>query len=555
MQTNLFTKEQINKESSVGEFYKGKSDSSLLSKLYFSYPGVEELFFKTKKALEENKKVIFKTKSPIQNSNIFNDNFLNDGYQKNKDLKNGLMTSLFGSLLTPSITGQKILGNYSLAFIEAQATKIYHEHFHANQAIDHFYNAQGIANIDTFTDSIKAFDIKKNEVISLLVPANSIRAFKENKYSAWNSLEIQTNTDNSSKIYLIDKTTSQNKASIQLVSNEITNLNSPIYKAKIDDRWVIVVPWQLSLNSLEKQVELVVTNNLLDKLKSNKLDTHDKFQEEIYFEASIGQATRVIFELLDGDYENVPEAMMNFEGGSWSSIALENCSSGRHQGTNSMHEVLYNKWYEHQDIAIPWNYLSFDKLKPENKDLIDDTNVFVLSFEDSNKHINEKFCFLETNQSWKKIINEITKYVVKFVYREYSAITSKKYLLSTKEIMLVATKFLANWSINDFNNTSDIYQKRLKEENIPMELTELLECVAYAHLALSAEADFHSCKTHKSSIARLKCIAKIEKKLEKLCPISVKNFKQKINQLLQKDIKTENTTLWNLYTKEVEYCK
>jgi hypothetical protein len=553
MQTNLFTKEQINQESSVGEFYKGKTNYDSLSKLYFSYPGVEELFFKAQKALQENKKVIFKTKTSIKNSDISNNNFLKDGYQQNRSLSEGLMTSHFGSLLTPSITGQKILGNYSIAFIEAQASKIYHEHFHKSTAVDHFYSAQGVANVDVLTEVIKAFDFKRNEVVALLTPANSIRAFKNDKYSNWNSLKTQTDIENASTIHLIDKVSHQSKASIKLISNDITNLESPIYKVKTDDRWTIIVPWQISLNSLDKEVRLEITNNLLDKLKASKNNAPDDAHEEIYLEASIGQATRVVFELLDGDYDNVPEAMLNFEGGSWSSITLENCSTGRHQGTNSMHEVLHNKWYEHQDIAIPWNYLGFDRLSSENKDLLDDPSVFVLSFEDNDKNIDTKNCFLEANQSWKKIINEISKYTVKFVYREYSAIASKKYLLSTKEIMLISAKFLANWSINNYDNKSPEYKKRLQEENIPTELTELLECVAYAHLILSAQADFHSGKTHSSNIAKLKCIAKIQKILETLCPISVKNFKQKVFNLLQKDIKTEHATLWDLYKRELAF--
>lgn len=551
MQTNLFTKEQINQESSVGEFYKGKIDTEYSNKLYFSYPGVEELFLRTQKALQENKKVVFRTKKISKNSSVNSEKFFKDSYQKSRDPKDGLMTTHFGSLLTPSIAGQKILGSYSIAFIEAKASKIFHEHFHQNQAIDHFYGAQGVSNINIFNDMVKAFGIKKSELISLVTPANSIKAFKEDKHSNWYPLEVQTNLENSQEIYLLDKFSNETKATMKLISNEITNLESPVYKVKIDERWILILPWQTNLKSLDQEIEFGITNNLLNKLKSNKQAIQDEASEEIYIEASVGQATRVIFELLDGDYDNIPEALMNFEGGSWSSIALENCSTGRHLGTNSMHELLYNKWYEHQDIAIPWNYLGFDRLNNDNKDHLNDPSVFVLSFDGNKKDISLKNCFLEANQSWKKIINEITKYVVKFVYREYSAIASKKYLLSTKEIMLIAAKFLANWSINNFNTDCPGYKKRIQEEQIPLELCELLECVAYAHLALSSDADFHSSKTHNSSMARLKCIAKIQKKLEKLCPISVKNFKQKINKLFQKDIKTENTTLWNLYKKEV----
>jgi hypothetical protein len=552
MQTNLFTKEQINQESSIGEFYKGHTDHDPLKKLYFSYPGVEEIYKSALKALSENKKLTFVIKNPVKNNNLYNNNFLKDGFQSNKNIFDGLMTTHFGSLLTPNLAGQKVLGNYSLAFIEAQASKIYHDYFHKNAAIDHFYNAQGVANSNLLTEIVKAFEIKKNEVISFLIPANSIRAFKENKYSTWNALEQQTNIYQKKSIYLLDKNSGKTKAKIDLVSEEIKNLGSPIYKIKIDDRWAFIMPWQLTLDKIKENMSFSLDNNLIKFLKTNKRSEEtNENQQEFKIEASVGQATRVIFELLDGDYENVPEAILNFEGGSWSSIALENSSSGRHQGINSMHEVLYNKWYEHQDIAIPWNYLGFDILDKQDRNFIEDPNVFLLSFENNDKALNEKNCFIEANQSWKKLINEVTKYVVKFIYREYSAIASKKYLLSTKEIMQMSAKFIANWSIHGFNNKSDAYQKQLEEENFPKELIELLECVTYAHMILAAQNDFHACKTHKSSISRLKCIAQLIKKLEKLCPISVKNLKQKISNTLQKDIKSENTTLWQLFKKEL----
>ncbi len=555
MQTNLFTKEQINQESSVGELIKGAVNHDSPSKLYFSFPGVENLYSKAKKALEENKKVIFKTKKVFKNTDINSESFLSSDNLKNRKLEEGLSTSLFNSLLTPNITGQKVLGNYSLAFIEAQASKIYHENFFNKHPIDHFYCAQGVCNIGVFAEFVKAFEVKRNEVISLLLPANSIRAFKENKYSSWHSLNTTTDIKNPIKVYLIDKESEKTKAELNLVSELITNLNSPLYKTKIDDKWALIIPHHLNFQNIKDKVELSITQNKIDNLTNNKALNEDDFEGELELEASLGQATRVIFELLGGDYDNVPEAMLNFEGGSWSSIALENSSSGRHQGINSMHEVLHNGWFKHPNVAIPWNYLGFDKCQLDNKKLIDDKNLFVLSFEDSSKGILEKKCFLEANQSWKKILNESAIYVTKFVYREYSAIASKKYLLSTKEIMLFAAKFIANLSIYNFNTEANNYRDKLQEANIPQELEGLLECVAYSHILLTARADFHSCKTGADCIARLKCIAKIEKRLEKTSPIAVKNFKNKLNLLLQKDIKTEFTTLALLYQKELEASK
>lgn len=543
MQTNLFTKEQINKESSVGEFYKGEVSYDTLTKLYFSYQGVEELFLKAQEALAQNKKVIFTTKSPIENTDIYEDKFLKDSYQGKRKITDGLMTSHFASLLTPKITGQKILGNYSLAFIEAYASKIFHDKVYPNQAVDHFYNAQGISSIATLHDVLKAFDIKKNEMISLVLPANALKAFQNNKYSTWFSPELETDFQAQYKMNIHNKKDKKVEASLNLMSQKISNLTSPLYKIKVDDRWVAIVPWQAQLDSLKQKLTLELSNELLVKLKTNK-DASQESEGEVHLEASVGQAARVIFEFLDGDYDNLPEAILNFEGGSWSSIALENCSSGRYQGTNSMQEVLDNKWYQHQDIAIPWNYLGFDTLNDKNQELLDDSSTYLMSFD---KQEGDTKYFLEANQNWKKIINELTAYTVKFVYREFSAIASKKYLLSTKEIMLMAARFIANLSIHDFDKQKPGYKEALKEYSIPGELTELLETVVYAHVLLSAKANFHSCKTHSANIVRLKTLKKIQVRLEKLCPISSKNFKQKIFNLLQKDYKTENTTLWNLY--------
>ena len=56
MQTNLFTSEQINKESSVGELYRAEKENSEIHNLFFSFPGVEQLYQQAKQALSENKK-------------------------------------------------------------------------------------------------------------------------------------------------------------------------------------------------------------------------------------------------------------------------------------------------------------------------------------------------------------------------------------------------------------------------------------------------------------------------------------------------------------------
>lgn len=543
MQTNLFTSEQINKESSVGELYRAENENSEINNLFFSFPGVEELYQQAKQALLENKKIIFKTKKAIKNTDIYKSSFLKDGYQSSRALEDGLMLTHFGTLLSSQIAGQKVLGNYSLAFIEAQASKLYQEFYHEKQAVDHFYCAQGTASLNVLTETLKAFAIKKTEVCCVLMPANSFKAFQNNKYSTWINPEKETKTL-VKKLYLLNKATAETEASLDLVSEKIINLQSPIYKIKTDDTWTLVVPWQFDLENLNSELSLELTNTKIKNLLQNQTHKEDYVDEQV-FKCSLGQAARVVFALLGAQYENIPEAILNNEGGSWSSIAFENSSSGRFLGVNSMHEVLKNKWYMHQEIAIPWNYISFDLLNEQNKDLLKANDVFVLSFEDNDKSFAAKHCFLEANQDWKKIVHELNSYILKFVYREFSAIASKKYLLSTKEIMQLISKFLANWSISNYNNENDFYQEALASMQIPTELSEFLEVVASAHMLLSAQNDFHSCKTHSLNKSRFKLISFIENKLEKFCPISVKNFKHKVQNLLSKEIKSENQLLRN----------
>ena len=543
MQTSLFSQEQVNKESGVGELVQGSSNF-LEDFSYLRYPELEELLVKVKDLLAQNKRITFKTKKVFPNSDLGND-FLNTHALQNKDAFDGLMATHFGALLTQNIAGQKVLGQYSLAYIEAKASAIYHKHFFGEKrAIDHFYFAKGICSPNVLDDVIRSYELPSNCPPIILLPNNAIKAFRNTAYAGWQFVEVKSKEASSCKAYQVNKDTQDKTCEIKLVEEEYTNINLPIYKLKIGDGWAITIPWQVSYASLCQDISLKIDNNLINSIKEQKnIENDEEEQEEVCLEVSLGQAARIIFELIGADFELLPELMINFEGGSWSSIALENSSSGRHNGTNSMHEVLSNGWHKHKEIAIPWFYLGFDKLTEQNKHLLEDDHVFQINFNGVD--------MIEAPQGWKKSNLEMVQYITKFVYREFSNIGSKKFLLSAKELMQVAAKFLANWSINNYESETEAYKEGIKALNINDDFVELLELLTFTHLLSSSKADFYSCKTHPSSISRLRCIAKIQKKLEQLSPVSAKNFSRKIYALLSKDCKTEFTTLWDLYQSEL----
>ena len=552
-QMGIFGKTPL--ESSVGELLRGEAKASSTEKPYLNYPKVKDLLIRVREALGKNKEIKFKTKKVFeQNSHISSSDFLNAQPLQNINSLNGIMTTHFGSLLNQNIAGQKVLGSYSIAHIEAQASKIYHKHYYGEDtAVDHFYSAKGICSLPAFEDVIKAHELCKNELAIVLMPDNAIRAFRRSHFSGWQSPEIINKASSMGAIYQLDKT-GKKLCELNLIESVITNLESPIYKVKIGERWVIIVPWPATPSEIGKEIELRISKNKIDSILNNKEFIDEKNgTEEI--EASIGQAVRVIYELLGADYEAIPEALINFEGGSWSSIALESSSSGRHNGTNSMHEVLKNGWHKHSDVAIPWFYLGFDRITEKNRHIAESDEIFILSLDDSEKSLTEKQAFLECPQNWKRISQELLQYVTRFTYREYSNLGSKKFLLSTKELMQTASRFLANWSINNFETKSQSYLDGLEKLNINPELAEFLEIIGYVHLMSSAKADFYSSKTHRSSIARLQCLAKIQKKLEKFCPVSVRTFSNKISEIMQKDSKSEFTTLWDLYRSELNKLK
>jgi hypothetical protein len=551
MQVGLFQTTTI--DSGVGELHKGYIKPSVSTeKPHLDYPELRTLLTRVRNLLEKNKEIVFKTKKVFEkNSDISSEDYLNAQPLQNQNPFNGIMTTHFGSLLNQNTAGHKFLGSYSLAYIEAKASKIYHQHFYGqDRMIDHFYCAKGISNISVIEDVIKAHEIPKNELAVVLTPSNAIKAFRQGRFSKWQNIETKDVRSSFGTLYQVDPS-GEKISEINLINSKIVNLNSPIYKVKTGEYWTIIVPWAASPETINQEIELKISKNSVDAILNNKEFINEHSGTEV-IEASIGQAARVIYEILGADYEMIPEALLNLEGGSWSSIALESSSSGRHNGTNSMHEVLKHGWHKHSDIAIPWFYLGFDRITETNKHLTADSENYILCFDnDESKKLTERQSFIECPQNWKRVSQELLNYVTRFVYKEYTNLGSKKFLLSTKELMLSAAGFLANWSINNFDTKSVPYAEGLNKLNINKELSEFLEIIAYVHLMSSAKADFYSSKTHRASIARLQCLAKIQKKLEKFCPVSVRTFSNKVHDILSKDIKSEFCTLRDLYQSEL----
>ncbi len=553
----IFTQEKLSLakfESSVGELKKASPDEAKTN-TYLDYPGVSELLNQTQKILNSGQRIKFKTKKVFQDDfNLDNEYFLNDNPKQNLDPLAGLMVPHFGSLLNTIYTGQKVLGSFSLAYIEAKTSKEYHECFFGKETpIDHFYTAKGICNLNTFEDTIKAFDIAKNELAVLLLPENSVKAFRRGPFSGWQIPETKSVDSKFGKLYHLNNRDQSKVGEIKLVDQKVTNLDSPLYKVKIDERWILVVVYSSNYQDLQKPISLEISKDRIESIKANtKHETNENETNIEELNCSLGQAARVIFELFGGDYESIPEIMLNFEGGSWSSIAMESSSSGRHNGTNSLHEVIKQEWYKHPDLAVPWNYIAFDRLTEANKHLLENENIFLVSLEQELEGQVKEIKFIECPQNWKKLQQDLVQYVIKFIYKEYANLGSKRFLLSTKELMSIAASFLVNLSANDFDSSKASYQEGLSKLEIQDDLVCLLELIANAHLLASTKADFFSSKTHPENIARIQYLVKAYRQLEILCPISSRNFYNKVCEILGKDTLTESTTLLILFKNQLQ---
>lgn len=443
---------------------------------YLNYPGSKALLAKVQNIFATGKRVKFKLGKALANNKVEDDNFLCDSNQAYQ-LKHGCKNSPSGILLTQAIAGYKFIGDFSIAYIEAIAAKYIHQALYNDLAIDHFYFTEGIANMNLFSDCIKAHQIKKNNLAIVLLPENSIKAARKNRFSGWDLVQFkQRKTSfNNGKIYQLNK----NRdiiAEINLVEEFTENLESPIYKVKLDERWLIVLPCANNYHKLSNDFELELSHTLLESIK-NKKEYHkqeDSKLELVELEASIGQAVRVIFNLL-GDYDTVPEALLNLEGGSWSALATESSASGRHDGSNSMHELIRNGWHQHPDIAIPWNYLSFEKISDPSQ-ASDGDYLLALN--------PEQDLYLEADQSWKRNNRSEILSTLKYVYEQYRQVASKQFLMNPKEQMQILARYIASR-----HSASYIEAERRRGDPNP-ELNKYLEMIYKTHLSAAGLKSF-----------------------------------------------------------------
>ncbi|MDA1020603.1 MAG: hypothetical protein O2962_03560 [Cyanobacteria bacterium] len=450
------------------------NDSSQEHPDYLDYPGTRELLAKVQEILACGKRVSFKLGKLIENNKIDQADFLCDTQQDYK-LRSGCKSSPSGIILTQAIAGQKFIGDFSIAYIEAMAARNIHQAHYKDIAVDHFHFTEGICNIAQLSDCIHAHKIKKNNLAIALIPANAIKAARKNRFSGWDlpQFKQQTASINQGKIYHVNKNR-EVLAEVNLVEEATDSLASPIYKIKLDERWLIIVPQANNYQNISGDFKLEISNKLIDSIAHKKAyhPEQDQQIEAIELESSLGQAARVIFNLL-GDYEAVPEALLNLEGGSWAALATESSASGRHDGSNSMHEVLRNGWHKHAEIAIPWNYLSFEKLAQSNQASDSD---YLLAWDP------QADLYIESNQSWKRSNRSEVISTLKYVYEQYRTVASKQFLLSAKEQMIILAKYIASQKLKsvDFEYSGNT------------ELVKYLEMIYKTHESAAAVKHFYS---------------------------------------------------------------
>ncbi len=544
-------------ESSVGSLIKSETSPEDNLDRYLTYPfgssNVAEIIKNIQSQLVNNKKITFVTKSIIQEYQQ-EDFLLSPKLGIETNPYNGLSMTLFGHLLTSQIANQILLGSFGLSYIEAKVSQIVRKVMHGDQqSIDHFYLTEGVSNISALEEVIRAHEFKKNELVVLLLPENAIKAFRQTRFSSWQLVDFETKPASigRSKAFLFDKH-HQKIGDIQLVESKATNLNFPIYKLKLQERSLLVLPYSTTYSDLSQKLNFHITNSMLDSLKSNNKYnssqdiTHNEYQEEL----SVGTAARVLFGLLGGDYEAVPEIMLNLEGGSHTAIATEKSSTGRHSGINSMYEVIRNEWYKHPDVVIPWNYIAFDKVNNDNLNLIENDQAYLLSLDDSETQSpNDKLYFLEAAQTWKKFSLDLIQYVSKFVYKELFNIASKKFLLSAKELLTMTSKHLAARVLEDFGYVYD------ESNSFDEEMKDLLDMAYYVHLLAASSGDFYSAKTGSGSRQRLEILANLDMKISRFVPVAHANFRQRIKEILSKDVNSEGFLVYNFYISVLNSIK
>ena len=461
---------------------------------YLNFPGTRTLLAKVQEVLVQGKAVKFKLGNLLTNNQIAEAGFLCDSKQDYK-LQQGCKASPSGLLLSQAIAGQKFLGDFSIAYIEAMAAKYLHQALYKDVAVDHFHFTEGLCNIGLFSDCIKAHRIKKNNLAIAVMPETAFKAARRNRFSGWDVIKFQQRpaSFNKGKIYQVNKN-NELVSEVNLVEDYTDTLVSPIYKVKIDERWVIVLAAATNYLSISQGGSITIDQKLIDSI-AHKQDYQPQNRETIEFTASPGQAVRVIFNLL-GDYDAVPEALLNLEGGSWSGLATESSASGRHDGSNSMHEVLRNGWHLHPDIAIPWNYLSFEKIDSVNQ--ANDADFLVATEPGQD-------LYLESDQSWKRANRGDVINTLKYVYEQYRTVASKQLLLSAKEQMQILARYIAYRHCEDsgvpkLSIHGDDREPPSRRSNpdlkpqVNSELSKYLDMICKTHDSAAANKTFFSSK-------------------------------------------------------------
>lgn len=573
------------------------------SKAHLNYPGIEELLVKAKESIETKGKVIFdcadaQMHCPFAQYSLPNQNHTGTKIEQDwsarykeyideakankaslsytgsfaKELQRigqhdyleersfhahlGAPTSHFHSLLTKKLACNKVIGNFSFGYIESRANYHYRKWHNPNKPIDYFFSPEGICNIDALADVLKAQNLNPNEVVVLEVPTNAIKAFREMKLGDWQ--EVIPKKEKASfadgKLFHYGK---DGKVISEFNIYEFipSNLQSPIYKVKAGEYWVLLVPAYKSKQSSFSSKDGKITLNVRSFGHKNTLTPDDHIAPEAddpaAIKCSLGQAARVIYEL-SGGLDHIPEALLYSDGGSWSSIVTEKYSDGRHQGIYNLNQAIKNEWHTRDDVAIPWNYIGWDTLNASNEYLLEDPDLFVVSADgDESKLLKNKKVFIEAEQSWKKFSNELLQFVIKFVYEEYVILSSKKYHIDMKTCAENTARYLGRVALYDEKQESLDYIRELSELELPEELVKFLQVISYVHYAASGSGDFYSTKTHYLSIVRLHWLAKAHKHLKELCPASILKFEQHVNRILRQDSKSEFTTLENLYYSEL----
>lgn len=499
-----------------------------------------------------------------------------------KDYFLGAPLTHSSSLLTRQIGGIKVLGDFSFAYVEARANHHYRKFYYDDKQIDCYWASQGIANLDLFAEVLKAHEIAKDKLNILLVPANAIKAFREAKFGSWTEVELEHKTAsfNEGKVYQYDKYGNLN-SEIPLIEYKAKNLKSPVYRAKAGEYNVVLVPisesaaCQFSLpedkggfshaaktridnSTQEGNIVLQVDHHDIATVTENGKSSIESIEKALSYvlpsegviSCSVGQAVRVIFELLGG-FENIPEAILFADGGSWSSIVTEKNSDGRHQGLYNMNDVFTNEWHKRDDIALPWNYLGWDELNVANEYLKEDDNNHLISVDsDKTKSLSEKKAYIEAPQTWKPVGTEFLIFMIKTVYREFLQAASRKYHINIRDCIELVAKFIGRTSLFNHNKESYDRKRELEILNVSDELLSFLDAVSYVHNASAAMCDFYSTKTHPVSIMRLQWLARAHRELVALCPHIESKLSAEIRQILSKDKKTEFTTLYDLYMSE-----